>query len=185
VASNCGVCSVLNCLHTAIRSLPVALLAVLAVMGARAEAGERLTLGELVARSEAIALVKVDFGSKHAPDRVAVEAWILPPRGSTTLAAPDAAGIHWFGLCLPSSKILDGWLQQHPRFESQAVWQAARKAGGFRTVVFLRPDRRGQFTPTCETEAMLSEGWSHHPRHATWRERLAETIRARSERPAK
>lgn len=144
------------------------------LVGPPSAAGERLSLEDLTARADAVAVVRVRFGAEG--DAAEAVEWLQ--RGEAR-AAPSSA---WWGLCLPGRELLEKWIAGHPHFPSRDLWRRAVEAGGYEAVVFFRV-RDGVLVPTCETESMLAEGWTTHPGHAAWKARL-EALLAGNQAPA-
>lgn len=132
-------------------------------------AGEQLSLAELVARADAIAVVEHTAGKKQ--DTLTVKAWL---RGAQGDAAVSPAS--WLGLCVPSSAELRAWLARYPKHPGRETWARALKEGRREQVVFLTR-RTGVVKPTCETEVLLARTFSTHADYSAVREELDELLR--------
>jgi hypothetical protein len=125
-----------------------------------AQAGDRLTVDQLVARSEAAIVVEVRRGQGKEPETLALREVVA---GSMTKDGPLPAG--WLNWCVPSRLYLRRWISQHATWPARPLWARALAAPRFEALVFLRTVR-DEVQPSCETESMLMEHTSLHPGYA-------------------
>jgi hypothetical protein len=150
------------------RAAVVALL----TLGPAAHGGTQLTVERLVARSDAVVLVRVGLGRTTTVTlREVIRSDIAP-------GLPSAGRLT--GVCLPDRRLLDDWIVRPSVFEkSVPLWRAVLKRGGYEAVVFLRRDP-DVLRPTCETETMLAEHWTTHPSYRAWRSGLTDALAKRA-----
>lgn len=144
-----------------------AVLLLLVLSSSFALAGEQLSLAELVARADAIAVVEVAHpAGKQKKDTLTVKAWL---RGAEGDAPVDPAS--WLGLCVPTAAELRAWLARYPKHPGRATWAQALKDGRREQLVFLTR-RAGVVKPTCETEVLLARTFSTHTDSSAVRQEL-------------
>ena len=149
----------------------VAVIALL-TLGPVAQGGAQLSVEQLVARSDAVVIVRVGLGRTTTVTlREVIHGDIAP-------GLPSAGRLT--GVCLPDRRLLGDWIRRPSYFEkSEPLWRAALKRGGYEAVVFLKRDPDG-LRPTCETETLLAEHWTTHPSYRAWRGRLDDALAKRA-----
>jgi hypothetical protein len=130
-----------------------------------ADAGEQLSVRDLVRQSDAVAVVTHRFGEPPS-----VRSWLRP--GPEGVALGELSGV-----CVPPRDTLERWARSSPKHPGRATWDRLLAEGGGAQVVFLTT-RDGALRPTCETEVMLGRGFEVHPEHAAF---LAELDAALAE----
>lgn len=128
------------------------------------QAGERLSVRQLVERADAIVKVRVGIGRAPAVRVLEVV------RGDPAALPPSVSALT--GVCVPDRRLLDEWIRRPDYYEGSApLWRAALKRGRYDAVIFLRRGADG-LRAVCETETLLAEHWTTHPRHRAWRSTL-------------
>ena len=130
-----------------------------------AYAGEQLTPKELVQRSEAIALVKVDLNTRE----VKILRWLMN-RTDIALEKVNPTQLKWLSRshCLPDRIGLKRWGHQFARsvgrVTEKKLWRAALEKGHYESLVFLRwSPSKNSFIAICETEVIQVNQWRSHP----------------------
>ncbi len=115
-----------------------------------AEAGEQLSIAQLVKEADAVALVDNTLRSS-----VAIRRWLggTEPREPFTLDSP---------LCIPDKDMLLRWQSSHKSHAGAPTWQRTLAVGHADQLVFFKL-RQGVLVPLCETEVMLGLGFATHP----------------------
>ena len=134
-------------LHNVVRASSL-LLAFFVVRAA--EAGEQLSIAQLVKQADAVALVDNTLRSS-----VAIRRWLggTEPRGPFTLESP---------LCIPDKDMLLRWQSSHKGHAGAPTWQRTLAVGHADQLVFFKL-YQGVLVPLCETEVMLGLGFATHP----------------------
>lgn len=140
----------------------------------RVDAGEQLTVKELLARSSAVIEVSVTFAGARAL-RVEAQHWLW--RGDSAEPFFDRAG----GTCLPTRDRLRQWRSTYANFPAptRARWAQLARAKGYRAVVFLR-QQGPRLVPCCELEALSLTHVFTHPGFAAWRLALQQALAGRA-----
>jgi hypothetical protein len=134
-------------LHNVVRASSL-LLAFFVVRSA--EAGEQLSIAQLVKQADAVALVDNTLRSS-----VAIRRWLggTEPRVPFSLESP---------LCIPDKDMLLRWQSSHKNHAGAPTWQRTLAVGHADQLVFFKL-RQGVLVPLCETEVMLGLGFATHP----------------------
>lgn len=134
-------------------------------MAPTAYGGERLSIAQLVERSDAAVLVRVTLARSTVRVTLREVVWgRLPSNVSLAGLRPP---------CVPDRATLRDWIDRPAYFEASVPsWRAALARGRYDAVIFVRADSDAA-SAICETETLLAEHWTSHPRHAAWRAELA------------
>ena len=139
-------------------------------------AGEQLTVQELINKSEAIALVKVDFRTK----KVELIQWLKKESQEDSKENLKFLDLKP-SICLPNQTELQRWVlrygKQRDRKQALDLWQQAIKSQQYQSLIFLKwlPDQN-IYKPVCETEVLLVKQWQAHPEFKTYLSRVNQLI---------
>ena len=114
-----------------------------------------------------------DTQDQSKPAEITVLKWLKKPAPNMlqNIEQNPQAKEKWIGLCLPDHKLLAHWIKTYPHFEKTNIhlWQNALQKGSYPSIVYFRPSPvGGAFKPTCETEALLAQGWTTHSKHVAY-----------------
>lgn len=139
-----------------------------------AQAGERLTIPELLKRTKVAVIVDVVLD--RSPSLTLVRS--LGPEVVEPSTDPS-----WIAGCTGSVRHFRRWLHQFSKWSEASLWREGLRRRRYQALLFLDPDpKTGNLRPYCETEAMLMAHTSLHPKFDEYVKSVeAEIARARKD----
>jgi hypothetical protein len=135
-----------------------------------AQAGEQLSIAQLVTEADAVAVVDNPLRSS-----VAIRRWLggSEPQGPFTLGSP---------LCIPDKDMLLRWQKSHKTHPGAPIWERTLAVGHADQIVFFKL-RKGMMVPLCETEVMLGQTFGTHPDFKATLEEVERLLRGKKGEP--
>lgn len=135
-----------------------------------AQAGEQLSIAQLVTEADAVAVVDNPLRSS-----VAIRRWLggSEPQGPFTLSSP---------LCIPDKDMLLRWQKSHKTHPGAPIWERTLAVGHADQIVFFKL-RKGMMVPMCETEVMLGQTFGTHPDFKATLEEFERLLREKKGEP--